>query len=475
VRDDVLAHFCSQKERRKQREGSEARHALVLCRLMRRRALSRTFALWEQRLFPRSPTEGANPEGEEMEEQRGRALQDSQLGLTPEEHKSFPVMADPCVYEHAGTAANIKTLASDIAHCLRMAQVEVDMLCEQQRRICELEQHRPESRAERDQPTRILEEDQHVLDGVFSETGTEKRPATFSSWQSRHSRRQQQQALYRWSLWQATCRRHSLLLIRHCQYSRRRATTWAFYRWYHEASRKRSHQALLVQYLLRSMRRSVARAWTFWALYFLSSRRLVVSYRRALLRVSRARRALSFESWATFVKLQVQDNSKSWKSDCVNVVVDADGSLVISENESSPRQQNSSAITGFKDAHVEAEWLLAHSSLGGSSPASWFNPTSVLKSLQAAQRLSRFERDAAVIQLSNNSTLSPSAHLPSFETRNLTSVGHEPVGTTHALDILPFGQSFSRTSLPEWSVEDVGSGALSPISPVSQVSSSSST
>jgi len=184
---------------------------------------------------------------------------------------------------------------------------------------------------------------------------------------------------------------------------------------------------------------------------------------------------LSFESWATFVKLQVQDNSKSWKSDCVNVVVDADGSLVISENESSPRQQNSSAITGFKDAHVEAEWLLAHSSLGGSSPASWFNPTSVLKSLQAAQRLSRFERDAAVIQLSNNSTLSPSAHLPSFETRNLTSVGHEPVGTTHALDILPFGQSFSRTSLPEWSVEDVGSGALSPISPVSQVSSSSST
>jgi hypothetical protein len=304
-----------------------------------------------------------------------------------------------------------------------------------------------------------------------------------SDWQSQRLQRElQQQSICLWSSWLAMCRWYSSLLKRHCLHSRLKSKTRAFYQWHHQVMRKQAHQAPLVQFLTRGLRRSVARAWRSWCRFYVFSRNLGVSYRRVQLKSWRVRCLQAFGRWAEFAKLQEQEVSRSWKSDCINVVVDEDGSLIISDKEHSARQAKAGADSPNQ---AQVEWLLQalhletceDPSCDGPSPSpTWFDPSKILKSFQRQRHLSRLQRDEAVIQLSTNE------YSPKFVG------GHSHVGATRALEASPFGEgsrtSFSRTSLQEWTIsgwqeeqesqhvrqQEQGDANFLPLSPISFVS-----
>ncbi len=384
----VMVLLCSQNEWQKQCERNKAKHTRVLCRMMRRRSLSKAFAVWEQYLHSPRPSEKTIQAVAKTEEKEASAAK--------WEVQRLRQVAEDCC------AACSKTLASDLAHGLHMAQVEVDALFALQLMGCELE---------------LL-----------------------------------QQSMYRWSSWLAMCRRYSSLLKRHCLHSRLRSQTGALHQWQHQVMRKQAHQAQLVQYLLRGLRRSVARAWRSWCRFYVSSRNLGVSYRRVQLRGLSLCCLQVFSRWAEFAKLQEQEVSRSWKSDCINVVVDADGSLIISDNEHSTHRAKASADSRNQ---AQVEWLLQalhletceEPSCDGPSPSpAWFDPSKILKSFQSQRHLSRLQRDEAVLQLSTNDDSTKFVG------------GHSHVGATRALETSPFGEgsrtSFSRTSLQEWTISE---------------------
>ena len=403
---------------------------------MRRRALSKAFAAWEQYLHSTRFPSVAKTEEKEASVAKWEV---QRLRQAAKDHR----------------AACSKTLVFDLAHGLHMVQVEVDALYALQLRSCELEQH----------STGIRDLDQA------------------SDWQSQCLHRElQHQSMCLCSSWLAMCRGYSSLIKRHCLHSRLRSKTRAFYQWQHEGMRKKAHQALLVQYLIRGLRRSVARVWRSWCRFYVFSRNMGVSYRRVQLKSWRVRCLQAFSRWAEFAKLQEKEVSRSWKSDCINVVVDEDGSLIISDNEHSAHQAKASADSRNQ---AQVEWLLQalqletceDPSCDGPSPSpTWFDPSKILKSFQRQRHLSRLQRDDAVIQLSNNE------YSPKFVG------GHSNVGATRALEASPFGEgsrtSFSRTSLQEWTISEwqqeqesqhvrqqgQGDGNFLPLSPISFVS-----
>ena len=209
----------------------------------------------------------------------------------------------------------------------------------------------------------------------------------------------------------------------------------------------------------------MARALRSWCRFYDSSRSLGVSYRRLQLRSWILRCRQAFSRWAEFAKLQEQEVSRSWNSDCINVVVDESGSLIISDNEHSAHRATAGADSRNQ---AQVEWLLQALNLetcedpsfdGPSSSPTWFDPNKILKSFQRERHLSRLQRDEAVIQLS-----------ASEDSPKLVG-GQSHVRATRALEASPFGEgtrtSFSRTSLQEWTISEWQQEQVSEIGQVS--------